>query len=409
MWRSDQGATAVVFAIMAPVIIGGLALGAETGYWFYVQSTLQTAADVSAQSVGVNLRKGASDAELKDIALRIAAKSGFKPDLGDLEVNIPPASGKFRGVKDYAEVVVTEHRERLFSSIFVNKPIEIGASSTVTVSGGTPLCVLSLSDARSALQLGTLAYLAGEGCGIAVNSTAQNSINGNFGLGQIKASCVQTAGGISGMILYDYTPCGDTVNYAAPVSDPYLVFDEIDTTHLPCTSPPTGRPPSGTQVAPQFVVDGVPVTKFCSTLELRGTYSFAPGLYVFEGGGLNVSAGSEVRGSEVSFFFRRNATLKIARSTLSLTAPTSGPYRGVLFASNRNDSVAHDITLSDSSLLTGALYFPKSAVTFNGGRNSHCSQLIAGTLKFANDTRFNSNCVSGQKPLMAGATVMLVE
>ena len=33
--RDENGATAVVIAIMSPVLIGGMALGGETGYWYY--------------------------------------------------------------------------------------------------------------------------------------------------------------------------------------------------------------------------------------------------------------------------------------------------------------------------------------------------------------------------------------
>jgi Putative Flp pilus-assembly TadE/G-like len=45
--QSDQsGAAAVVIAIVFPILVGGMGLGAETGYWYVTQRKLQHAVDV---------------------------------------------------------------------------------------------------------------------------------------------------------------------------------------------------------------------------------------------------------------------------------------------------------------------------------------------------------------------------
>lgn len=408
--RSDeQGATAVVFALMLPIIIGGLALGAESGYWLMLKSNLQNAADVSAHSVGVNMRKGASDNDLKRIAVLIAEGSGFRSDLGELEVNIPPRNGEFKGSRDHAEIVLTEWHERLFSSFFSKTPVEIGARATVTISGGTPLCVLSLApNGRNALEVGAFSELTGEGCGVASNSVALTSISGIFGVSKITAECVQSAGNISGIISYDFKPCNAELRYAAPISDPYLTFDEIDATKIPCSAFPSMTGRDEVNVTPSFFINGTPVSKFCESLNFRGSVTFAPGVYVFEGGNLYIGGGVTVTGNQVSFFLNRGASLRVSGATLDLSAPTSGPHKGLVLTNNRNDDVGQSIILSNSSRLAGALYFPGSTVTIAGG-GSHCGQLIAAFIRISGDTSFNPNCVAGQKNVMAGETVSVVE
>jgi Flp pilus assembly protein TadG len=46
--HDSNGATAVLVGLLLPVIIGGLGLGAETGYWYLLDRKLQHAVDVSA-------------------------------------------------------------------------------------------------------------------------------------------------------------------------------------------------------------------------------------------------------------------------------------------------------------------------------------------------------------------------
>src|SRR5258706_2848127 len=47
--RHDRRANvAMMFAIMAPILIGGLGMGMESAYWFYDQRNLQNASDAAA-------------------------------------------------------------------------------------------------------------------------------------------------------------------------------------------------------------------------------------------------------------------------------------------------------------------------------------------------------------------------
>lgn len=408
--RDEQGATAVVFAILLPVIIGGLALGVESGYWFFLKTTLQNAADVSAHSVGVNMRKNASHEDLERVALKIAESSGFHSEYGKIKVNIPPEIGEYKGILNYAEVVISENHERMFSSIFSKTPVEIGARAVVAISGGTPLCYLSLSsNTRNAMQIGMLTELVGEDCGVASNSATLTSISGIFGLSNIRAACVQSSGSISGILSYAFEPCNETLTYAAPISDPYLSFEPLDTTVLPCEEFPVVKEQGRVLVSPSYVLDGTPISKFCGDQYLQGRIDFNPGVYVFERGSINITSSANIAGHDVSLFLNRSSTLQVNGATLDLSAPAIGPYKGMLLTNNRNDTVSHDISLSNSSRLAGVIYFPKSNIAIAGGRTSHCGQLIASKIFVDGNTTFNPDCAAGQKPLIAGQVVTVVE
>jgi len=68
--------------------------------------------------------------------------------------------------------------------------------------------------------------------------------------------------------------------------------------------------------------------------------TFTPGTYVLNGGGLNVSAGSTLNGTSVTFYNTGDnktfGRISISGGTMgSLTAPRSGPMEGMLFFQDR--------------------------------------------------------------------------
>jgi Flp pilus assembly protein TadG len=73
--RDRSGAYAVMFGLMAPVFIGALALGSETGLWYSTHEKMQGAADSSAISAAVGLIGGNTNYTLQ--AKATAASDGF--------------------------------------------------------------------------------------------------------------------------------------------------------------------------------------------------------------------------------------------------------------------------------------------------------------------------------------------
>ena len=50
----NSGAAAVVMALTLPVVLGGMGLGTEVGYWYFNQRKVQNAADMAGATVSMN-------------------------------------------------------------------------------------------------------------------------------------------------------------------------------------------------------------------------------------------------------------------------------------------------------------------------------------------------------------------
>jgi hypothetical protein len=137
---------------------------------------------------------------------------------------------------------------------------------------------------------------------------------------------------------------------------------------------------------------------YCGGIVINGgaTASFNPGIYVINGGGVTFSNGAIITGSGVMFYLTgTNATYgsvsMIGGTTETLSAPTTGPYMGLLFFQDRSIVSAAIATFSGGAAmsLTGSLYFPTTGVSFAGGSSaSGTTAIIADKVSFTGGTNF---------------------
>ena len=65
-FRDDRrGSIIILAALLFPIVIGGLGLWIETGYWYHMQRRVQHIADVSAHAAGVRIRAGDTKAVIQ--------------------------------------------------------------------------------------------------------------------------------------------------------------------------------------------------------------------------------------------------------------------------------------------------------------------------------------------------------
>jgi uncharacterized membrane protein len=131
--RDRSGAYAALFGLMAPVFIGTLALGTETGVWYATQAKMQGAADSSAISAAVGLIGGDTNVTLE--ANASAASDGFVNGSNGtvVTVNKPPLSGPNVGNPEAVEVIIKQPQKLLFSSLFLKSPVVIQARAVAAV------------------------------------------------------------------------------------------------------------------------------------------------------------------------------------------------------------------------------------------------------------------------------------
>jgi hypothetical protein len=111
------------------------------------------------------------------------------------------------------------------------------------------------------------------------------------------------------------------------------------------------------------------------------------------------------------------ANVNIANgTTITLTAPTTGPTAGIAFFGDpvvsANNNGTETFTGGATLNITGAIYFPQQTVDFSGGVNnpSGCTQLIAGTIVFEGGANFSNNCAGkGTSAIGGGGATTLVE
>jgi hypothetical protein len=387
----DTGATAVVMALLFPLMVGGMGLGAEVGYWFMIQRKLQHAADTAVYAAGVRKRAGDLEEALKGAALRIATQSGFVPSRGSLTLNTPPEAGTLKDQSKAVELILAETHPRLLSSIFLKEPVSVQARAVANLSGGAPACVLALSRTASPAVSGDGSSTTTlTNCNIATNSTALNSFD--MGGGTMTADCVLTvgeAGNIGGLT----TVCPSKVEERVPeTADPYAAVEDPVLT-APCQGRPKPVPVPPAMLPPGCYTD----------LSNLKDVTFQPGgTYYIKGGVLSDGGNGSIQGEGVTFVLLDGATAKFTgNAMIALSAPTSGPLAGILFF-GRDAGATNQVSGTTGSVMTGAVYMPNSAITYTGNQTTKngCLQIIADTVRFTG----NSNLTLGSECTGAGTT-----
>jgi hypothetical protein len=411
-----SGAIAVLIALLLPAIIGGMGLGAEIGYWYFLQRDLQHAADVSAHAAGIRQRSG-DDVDLLRVAAQdVAAKAGFTASSGALELHHPPAAGPYTGNNSAVEVILTRTVPRLFSAIFDEAPVTMRARAVARVWLGSDACVLALAPgAPAALRITSSANVSLD-CDAASNSIADDSFTVD-GSGGLSARCASTAGGAYVTARVTLSDCENVHEYAPLVPDPYRNVAEPTIPACNSNNRNLGNPQTNTTVAPSAtIVSGMPVHHFCNGLFLKGAVTFEPGLYIISGGDLDANAGAQIYGEGVTFFITSPNKVHLnGHAELHLSAPPSGELSGILFfASRAGSDVVHQVNGTAGSIVKGAIYAPTTLIDYTGNSSSDgnggCTQVIGYMVSFSGNSGLASDCEdAGTQDIKVNEVVKLVE
>ena len=424
-----RGGVIIYVALTMPVLVGGMGLGAESGYRYYNQRLLQHAADVAAHAGAVRkFKENNSNANVERAALNVATDSGFMSDIGVLPVShVPPTSGAFTGNASAVEVILTETRPRLFSAIFSEEEsVVIGARAVAAVTSlGQPACILALSGTASGAVTVTGSTNTNlSGCSVASNSTASDSFNMQGNGGYLTADCIQAAGGAQTTANLTLTECDAPLTSSPPVADPY--YWVMEPPSCPASGPGGGNTQIGnggtnatlttvstneTWTHPDGTV--LNVRKFCNGVSLRGPVHFSPGLYIIGNGDLSANNTAIVTGEDVTFYIGTGSSVKFnGGAQFTLAAPEDGPYSGILFFGGRSNTLAHDILGNAASKFTGAIYAPASNVTFSGNSDGSngCTQVIANTVTLTGNSALSIECADdGTEEILVGHVISVVE
>jgi Flp pilus assembly protein TadG len=388
---ADQaGATAILYALSMPLVLGVAGLGVEGGLWYVEKQKLQVAADAAAISAAYE-RAAGRPGSMQAAALQDAGRNGFSTvnvTPTNFVLNNPPSAGEHVGDLSAVEVTLRKSRPALFSALFGLTTIDMSARAVAAVKLTGDACVLALDPAASVgvlSQGSTVDSL--DGCVIAANSTSDTAVSVS-GSAAVTAYSVWTAGGLSqdGSSTLSLTEPPKTHMWA--LQDPYA--DET----IP--SPLGACKANGLSLknTTQTLQPGV----YCNGLDIgaKANITLAPGIYYIDKGDLTVSAQATLTGTNVTIVLTSSgAASQIGTVTINggavvdLTAPPDDDsgHRGMVFFQDRRASAAGTAKLNGGATmrLFGAVYFPAQAIQFAGNNSSSsptCTQIIGRTVTF---------------------------
>ena len=173
----------------------------------------------------------------------------------------------------------------------------------------------------------------------------------------------------------------------APADDPLASLPSPSYTN--CVG---GGPPLNLNGSADCTV-GVGVHCTNINVSTSGTVTFAPGIYIFDGASLTMNGSANVEGTGVTFYWSENGGVNdgfdiAGGATVSLSAPTSGVYAGILMYQDRNTTAdtVHKLNGGSAMVLDGIIYAPSTAVEFTGGFAALVSVAAIGALTTMGDS-----------------------
>ena len=427
--RSQDGAAAVYFALISPILIGFAALGGEATLWLVTERKLQHIADAAAYSGAARSMSTTSTATIRAAATASALDSGLNAD-DPITVNTPPISGPNTGKSGFVEVIVQRSVNRYISGVFTGttEPVEIGARAVAgrQEGSGDPVCMLALSQSAStAFSVGGAGTVNVTGCAFASNSSAVDSFDMIGAKVQVSGSCLYTVGGADVSDNLTLTDCEVPQTMQRPTPDPYADLAIPNSMAFSGLMRRDKSSVSTSFAASEYLMQypDLPVALF-EGLDLKGSVSFGHGLYVIDGGTLKINAGAEISGTGVSFLLLNGARLDVSGSaelTVSAYDPDnpalrSDPFAGLLFFADREGStVSHSLSGNSENNTNGVIYLPNDSLTYIGDSGSAypCLEIIASKLAVSGSGTLNIGCrpdmPPGRPPLVAAQKLSLAE
>jgi Putative Flp pilus-assembly TadE/G-like len=389
MRRNREAGQTLVFVALGMVMLGAiLGLAIDLGYMRFLKRQMQTAADSAAIAGAAEINYG----DVTSAAKADAASNGFTDGTNGVTVTVnnPPASGPNQGLSGYVEVLISKNQPTFFIRIVpggaTNSTVQARA---VGYLGSAKGCMYSLQSSPGGMTIGTPGRHGG-----GVDVTAQNCAiidNGNLTVNGRADNVSASAIGVAGTVNRSRSSITPTPQQGmVPASDPLAFLPTQNPGNCDFTNFSIN---SGTQILSQGV--------YCGGINITGTanVTFNSGLYIMmpngiTNNGLIISGSGNVSGNGVTFYNGANSgAVSITNTaTVSLTAPTSGNYAGVLIFQDPNNGLNATVDGGNNSLFQGALYFPNLNTTLtidDIGSSAAYTILVAGSL----DIRGNNNTI----------------
>jgi hypothetical protein len=305
----------------------------------------------------------------------------------------PPSISGMSSASYWVSFRVIQKVPTMFSAVLGNTSGMVAARSSSAIIGASD-CIYALNPTASgAVSVGGTASLTSS-CGLYVDSNNASALGSNGG-GTISAPEYDVVGGVNTHLTLTPSPTTGVL----PASDPLASLP------VPATGPYTCDyyNYSATNFTNPTLSPGV----YCGGINVgNNIYTLQPGNYILVGGGLTTqSSNSTLNGTNVFFYNTYGATTNhgtisyspvsiAANSNVSLTAPITGTYAGILMFEDRSaPASADDYGGGSTAVYQGTIYAKKAAVTMYGNSSVSAAYtiLVADTISLVGTTGFNNN------------------
>lgn len=465
--ETSSGSALILATLSLVVILGMLGMVIDLGWAYYRQQNAQAAADAAAlagaaaavsnsgatftcNSSGVVCQAATAcpssipspPTENSQNACLYAKANGFTAGAtafgGKQNVTVaanttfpPPTVAGVTG-SYWITVRTTETLPLMFLAIFGQYAGLASARATAIVgSRANAGCLYVLGTTGQTLTFSGGTTFNGTGCNVYVNSSSNPAFNAS-GSATLNFASVNVVGGLTESGGAKITSSTSSINVGAysdsggaTITPQPTVVSNLTPAGNPFVNLPTPSYSSSCTYTNYTLSGGstgsIGPGTYCGGINVSGgaNLTLGPGTYTLLGGGLQVSGSATVTGANVLFYDTGNSTYPYGAinlsggTTVTLSAPSSGPYEGVLFDEDPVEGAGSTNSFSGGNFqnLNGSLYFPTATVNYSGGASngnvSHTA-IVAQTVNFSGGSYFNPNSTP-QETGIGLAVVGLVE
>jgi len=388
---SEKGQVMVLICVSLIALVGMVAVVTDFSFMQHQRNMMQTAADSPAVAGAEELNFGDQVAAGK----ADAASNGYTNGTSSVTVTInsPPSTGPNAANSNYVEAIISKPQPTYFLRALGVSTMTV-STRAVAYEGNGPNCVYVMDPTASAAFSANGNVTVQSSCGLLVDSSSSSglTVNGNV---TVSAPTVGVVGNYTINGNSTITPTPKTGVIAA--SDP-LAYVKAPTVGSCAHTSFSLNGNIGSSGSPYQLYAGT----YCGGISVNGNswLHFNAGTYILAGGGMNINGNATMTGTGVTFYNTTGPggyagiTLN-GNSQANFSAPTSGALAGILFFQDRSiPSTAAGSTINgnSSSTFDGAIYFPTTAVNYNGNSSSSgYSIVVADKLTLNGNSTLGSN------------------
>jgi len=400
--KDSSGNALMLVAVGVPMLIGGAGAAVDIAQWYSWKRELQQATDQGALAAAWAL----SNATNRD-NYRTRGTQDYNNNLALTRAFASQPTFQLanyaNGTSNSVIVRATATRALPFSSFITGSAVTIGAYSQASFQAGQnySACLIAVGDSGTTFSVGGNANVQAR-CGLAALSCSDDAI-------MIDGSATVVTDSIA--------TCGTA---SVPAANESVLTENVSglTDAFADLSPPTNNTPRTYACTGNGRnAQASPLAGTYNGLTVRCRTTFGSGIYVIDGGELDLTGNFTVTGSNVMFVLKNGATLKLGGSgnsnTVSLTpmqasdfvalgysTTLANRYANMLIFEDRNSNPTgdHIINGNSTSLFQGSIYLPKGTARLNGTASisSTCLQISARRINVQGNAYLDTRCTSNQ-------------